>query len=219
VSDESDFEPVPGLPEVLPQGERMLWQGAPRPWALALTAFRVRAVAWYFAALMGWRFFTTLVDGGTLRAALEHAITLAPLAAGALAILSLIAYLSARTTMYTITDRRIVMRYGMALPLTMNIPFNSIEAASVTHHKDGTGDIALAVRDEERIGYLILWPHARPWRYAKPEPSLRGLSDPDAVAGLLAQALASHAGLQSAPASMTSSTNTAPVQGSTVAAS
>ena len=219
MSDESDFEPVPGLPEVLPAGERMLWQGAPQPWSLALTAFRVRAVAIYFAALMAWRAFTTIVDGGSWRAGLEEAVGLAPLAAGALAILSVIAYLSARTTLYTITDRRIVMRYGMALPLTMNIPFKSIEAASVTHHRDGTGDIALSVRDEERIGYLILWPHARPWRYARPEPSLRGLGDVDAVASLLSQALASHVGLQSAPASLSSAQQQATPHGAAVTAS
>jgi len=219
VSDESDFEPVPGLPEVLPAGERMLWQGAPRPWALALTAFRVRAVAIYFAALMAWRGFVTITDGGSWRSAIEEAVGLAPLAAGALAILSIIAYLSARTTLYTITDRRIVMRYGMALPLTMNIPFKSIEAASVTHHRDGTGDIALNVRDEERIGYLILWPHARPWRYARPEPSLRGLGDVDAVASLLSQALASHVGLQSAPASLSGAQQQAKPHGAAVTAS
>ena len=55
----------------------MLWQGAPQPWALALTAFRVRAVAIYFAALMAWRAFTTIVDGGSWRAGLEDAVGLA----------------------------------------------------------------------------------------------------------------------------------------------
>ncbi len=219
MSDNSDFEPVPGLPEVLPAGERMLWQGAPQPWSLALTAFRVRAVAIYFAALMGWRAFSTMADGGNWRAGLEEAAGLAPLAAGALVILSVIAYVSARTTLYTITDRRIVMRYGMALPLTMNIPFKSIESASVTHHRDGTGDIALSVLDEERIGYLILWPHARPWRYARPEPSLRGLGDVDAVSALLSQALASHAGLQSAPASLAGTQPQATPHGAAVTAS
>ena len=28
--DDFDFEPVRGLPQVLPEGERLLWQGAPR---------------------------------------------------------------------------------------------------------------------------------------------------------------------------------------------
>jgi len=89
----------------------------------------------------------------------------------------------------------------------------------VTHHRDGTGDIALSVRDEERIGYLILWPHARPWRYARPEPSLRGLGDVDAVASLLSQALASNAGLQSAPASLSGAAQQATPHGAAVTAS
>ncbi|HBB55427.1 MAG TPA: phosphopantetheine adenylyltransferase, partial [Hyphomonadaceae bacterium] len=32
---EFDFEPVRGLPEALPAGEAILWQGAPSAWGLA----------------------------------------------------------------------------------------------------------------------------------------------------------------------------------------
>ena len=49
--DDFDFEPVRGLPQLLPKGERMLWQGAPRWQDLAVHAFHARKVIWYFAAL------------------------------------------------------------------------------------------------------------------------------------------------------------------------
>ena len=52
---DDDFEPVPGLPETLPQGEQMLWQGSPQWWSLALRAFRLREVGVYFGFLMAWR--------------------------------------------------------------------------------------------------------------------------------------------------------------------
>ena len=49
--DDFDFEPVRGLPQILPKGERMLWQGAPRWQDLAVHAFHARKVVWYFVAL------------------------------------------------------------------------------------------------------------------------------------------------------------------------
>ena len=196
---DSEFEPVPGLPERLPAGERMLWQGSPHWLGLSLTAFRLRAIAIYFALLALWRAGSMLYDGASTAAALDHAIAILPLAIGAIAILLVIGITSARTTLYTITDRRIVMRFGMALPLTVNIPFTQIDAAAVAHHGDGLGDITLSLGAGERIGYLMIWPHARPWKYARPEPMLRSLPNPDGVAALLADALAAHAGMASRP--------------------
>jgi len=191
---ESEFEPIPGLPEHLPQGERILWQGAPHWLALALTAFRLRAVALYFAALMVWRAASVWHDGGAASEALAYAFDLAPLALAALGLLLVIAVTAARTTIYTITDKRVVMRFGMALPLTVNIPFSQVDGAAFASHGGEAGDVALVVRPEGRIGYLMMWPHVRPWRYARPEPTLRALPDAARAAAILGDALAVHAG-------------------------
>ncbi len=59
--DDFAFEPVPGLPERLPEGELILWQGRPDAWALAREALNLNWVAGYFAVLALWR-FGTLVD-------------------------------------------------------------------------------------------------------------------------------------------------------------
>ncbi len=53
------------------------------------------------------------------------------MATAAILILSLLAYLIARTTIYSITSRRVVMRFGVALPMTVNIPFKAIRSADV----------------------------------------------------------------------------------------
>ena len=146
----------------------------------------------YFAALMTWRMVSKLWDGSTVLGALDHALALAPLALAATAILLVMAYASARTSMYTITDRRVVLRVGMALPVNLNIPFDSIEGVGFAAHKDGSGDLALQIRKGERLGYAVLWPHARPWRYSRPEPMLRGLANGETAAKILASALAGH---------------------------
>ena len=50
--DDFASEPVPGLPERPPAGERILWQGAPDRRTLARTAYHTRLVAAYFAAVV-----------------------------------------------------------------------------------------------------------------------------------------------------------------------
>lgn len=191
---DDDFEPVAGLPEELPQGEQMLWQGSPQWWSLALRAFRLREVGVYFALLMVWRLASSLIAGSSAITAIEYAVDIIPLALAAAAILSGIAYLSARTTMYTITSQRIVMRYGMAVPLVLNLPFSRIETASLGEHSEGTGSIPLKMLKGERISYAVLWPHARPGYYSNPEPMLRCLPDGEKAASVLRRALEAYSG-------------------------
>lgn len=196
--EDDDFEPVPGLPETLPPGEQMLWQGSPQWWSLALRAFRLREVGVYFGLLMAWRLVSSLMGGSGALAAIEYAADLVPLALAAGAILTGIAYLSARTTMYTITSQRIVMRYGMAVPLVLNIPFSRIESAALGVHGEGGGSVPFKLRAGERIGYMVLWPHARPGYYSNPQPMLRCLPDAEKAAAVLGRALEAFNG---APAS------------------
>ena len=44
---EHDFEPELGLPEALPRGEQVRWQGSPDWKTLALRGFHVRKLAVY----------------------------------------------------------------------------------------------------------------------------------------------------------------------------
>ena len=54
-SAEHEFEAELGLPEPLPKGERMLWQGSPEWRILARDALHTRQLSIYFAVLLGWR--------------------------------------------------------------------------------------------------------------------------------------------------------------------
>ena len=54
----------------------------------------------------------------------------------------------------------------------------------------GTGDLALRVKPGNRIAYLHLWPHARPWHVTAPEPMMRSVPDAADVSAILARALA-----------------------------
>jgi len=61
-------------------------------------------------------------------------------------------------------------------------------------YADGTGDIPLTMIGADRIAYLNLWPHARPWRIARPEPMLRAIPDAARVGEILSGALATAVG-------------------------
>ena len=191
--DDFHREPIPGLPELPPEGEKILWQGAPNWRVLARKLFHVRKIAIYFAILAAWRFAADLYDGVGVLGATISALWLLPVAAVAIALLAAIAWMTARTTVYTITNRRVAMRIGIALDITLNIPFTVIESASVSRNRDGSGDLALATTDGNRIAYLMLWPHARPWRLKQPQPMLRALPQVDSAAEVLAGALSSFA--------------------------
>lgn len=195
MSDEDDFEPCHGLPELLPAGETMLWQGSPDWKVVARDALHLRALTLYFGLMLGWRGTTALADGAGPAAAATSVGVLAMLSLLALATLLLIAWLIGRTTVYTVTSERVVMRVGMVLSITFNLPYRTIEAAGLRLNADASGDIALQLAAGEHIAFLHLWPHVRPWRLKHTQPMLRALPQAARVAFLLSRALAESTGL------------------------
>jgi hypothetical protein len=187
-----DFLPegtLRGLPGPLPAGERILWQGAPTTSGLLVRVFHARLViAWFALCALAFG-----LAAGAPGAALKIIGPTLMVGAVGLALLWLLAWLTHRTTIYTITNRRIVLQAGIALPVTHNLPFAQIESASLRAFTDGSGDVPLQLQPGLRIAYLQLWPHARPWRLARTEPMLRSVPEAEAAAVLLAQALAAHA--------------------------
>jgi Bacterial PH domain len=109
--------------------------------------------------------------------------------AAAMAILWLIAWGYARTTVYTLTDKRLVIRNGIALPVTMNLPFGRVDGVSLRLFSDNSGDIPLILNKADRVPMVLLWPHLKPWRFTRPEPMLRSVPDAVHVASLLTAAL------------------------------
>jgi hypothetical protein len=193
---EHDFEPIRGLPGDLPPGEEILWQGAPHWLTLAMQAFHIRIAGTYFAVILLWRVSSGLSAGESLLHAVGAALSVAPIALIGLGTLAFFGWLNSRTTVYTITNRRVVMRFGAALTKAINIPFTIIEGAALKTYDGGAGDIALTLKAPNKIAFLQLWPHARPWRLAAPQPTLRALPDARAAADILTSAMKSQVTIQ-----------------------
>ncbi len=182
---EHELEAAPGLPEPLPAGERILWQGAPDWRSLAADAFHVKRIAAYFALMLALQALLSWQPTDGIVANLAPLALSATLAVLALGLLTLAAWLSARTTLYTLTNRRVVMRIGIVLTVSFNLPLRWLAGAHLKAAADGSGDLALELKGQDRIAYLHLWPHARAWQLKKPQPQLRSLRDAAAVGELL----------------------------------
>jgi hypothetical protein len=181
-----------GLPDHLPEGERLLWQGRPEWKRLAIEAFHVRKVAAYFVAVMAAQAGLKLAGGATAGEALAAVPMLLLLAIAACAILAALAYASARTTSYSLTSKRALMRVGIALPVIINLPLRQVDAASFAVTSGDVGSIILKTGGETRLAYLLLWPHARPWHITRPQPAFRCIRNVEAVAAKLAFAIGGH---------------------------
>ncbi len=194
---EYENEPIPGLPGLLPKGERILWQGSPEWRALAATAFHTRLISGYFALLVVLAAVSAVVQGAASLGDFKGIVITVVLGVVGVGLLNLIAWATARSTIYTLTDRRIVLRVGIALPKCINLPLGLIESADLLLRRDGTGDLPLKVTGGQRIGYAGLWPHARPWHYQLPQPMLRSIANAETVAALVARTcLAANPGSQ-----------------------
>jgi hypothetical protein len=178
-----------GLPDHLPEGERLLWQGRPDWKRLAVNAFHVRKVAVYFMLIIVARAAARFWYQSDIGYALQLTPTLALMAIAACGILLLFAYASARTTLYTLTSKRLLMKVGIALPAYINIPLRQIESASYADTGQGCGTIIFRTAGSTRLAYLLLWPHARPWHFKTPYPALRDIPNGETVAARVADAL------------------------------
>ncbi len=174
VDDSGDFNGIKGLPESPPDGEEVLWQGEPKWAALSTRLFRVRLVLVYFALLAGFTAFISEAPGPEILATFVWQLSLAVLAA---LILSGLAWLYATTTVYTVTDKRLVLEFGVAFTMSLNIPWDLVESAASKAFSDGTADVVISLQQGNSISYVTLWPFARPWHFLKVQPMLRGVQD------------------------------------------
>jgi len=182
-------KPLRKLPEPLPDGEQVLWQRSPAWRPYSRRVFQVGKLGLYFAVLIGWVAASAYANTGDLQAALGSLVWTGPPAIGVLMLLAFIAWGYARTTVYTITNKRVIIQSGLAVPAAVNLPFSQVSSADLKTYRDGTGDIEVSMSGQ-RLLYSMLWPNVRLFRLKRPVPVLRGLHRPREVAQILGQALA-----------------------------
>ena len=155
---EYEFEPQFGLPERLPSDEFIVWQGSPDIGALAASAFHIKKLVVYFILLIVACAWPALEAQADAMAVLQAIKWIAPLSLLGLASVWLVAYMTSRATVYTLTNKRVVMRLGIVLTVTFNLPLKQIASSDVRMLESGFGDITLALQGSDRIA----WVHCGP---------------------------------------------------------
>ncbi|MEM1429317.1 MAG: photosynthetic complex putative assembly protein PuhB [Pseudomonadota bacterium] len=184
-----DFDHAPGLPEPLPKGESILWQGKPNAWRLAVESLSLKWIIGYFVLLAFWRVGSALADHSA-GVALASLVPIAVLAVAATAIFYAFSWAQARATLYTVTTGRVILRIGAALPVTLQMPYRRIENIALDLRRTGHGTIAFEPQKDggDSLGYAVLWPHVRPWHMRFPQPAFRCIPNAASVAEILAEA-------------------------------
>ena len=189
---EYEDEPVEGLPDFLPEGETMVWQGRPTVAAMARRVFFIPHLALYFGLLIAGHTVYRLMEGVSAAQVMGTFVWQAGLAATVLVLLAWLARSYAASVMYTLTSERLVIRSGVALPMMVNIPIEQITAADMRVYRDGTGDIVLTPVADRKLHWVLLWPNVSAW-YSRPiRPLLRGLTEPHRAADAFAAVASQH---------------------------
>jgi len=183
---EHEFEAALGLPEELPKGEQILWQGSPNWISLGVEAFHLRSLGIYFGLMLLLQL--SYLSGQEEDWSAKPLLITAFMVILTLGTLWAWSWMSAKASMYTITNKRVVMRVGVVYSLTFNLPLKQIIGAHELHRRGGTSDLSLTLKKEDRIGWLHLWPHSRPWVLNHPEPTIRCIPDGALCADILKSA-------------------------------
>lgn len=183
---------ISGVPHALPPDEQLLWEGAPDATLVAKHVFRRSLVLGYFVVVTGWWISQTVgtVPTGEFLKMLAVRLLLCAIVMG---VVEFFARAVARTTVYALTSKRVVLKIGVVLPMTINVPLSALRDAGVGRFRDGSGQILLSLLPEQRLAYIALWPHCRLLSLNQPQPLLRGLADPDPIANALRDAIVADA--------------------------
>jgi len=173
---------IEGVEEALPPGETLLWEGRPDLKTLAFRVLYLRGLLAYWALVAAGFLVAGALGGrasGNLAADLVWLLVVA--AVGSAIIFGFAAAVRGSTT-YALTDRRVVIRLGVAFPSVLNLPLHRI--GSVDVRRTGTdaegrdvGDVVLTPAGDDRVGWLYLWPHVKPWAWRDPIPAFRAVPD------------------------------------------
>lgn len=186
---------IDGVEEPLPLGEKLLWEGRPSLSTMAFRVLHLRLALFYWGVVAAGFLLWGAQGGrpsGALAADLAWLLLVAAVGSGIL--FGLAAALRSSTT-YALTDRRVVIRMGAAFPSVLNLPLGRIASVDVRvsgRNREGeeVGDLVLTPAGDDRVGWLYLWPHNRPWSFRDPRPAFRALPRVSEVGSLVAREVA-----------------------------
>jgi hypothetical protein len=166
---------ITGVGEALPPGESLLWEGQPDLKALAFRVLHLRLLLVYWGVVAVAFVGVGVMQGRGTGALAADLAWLGVVALLGSALLFGLAAAIRKSTTYALTDKRVVVRLGVAFPSVLNLPLHRIDAVDFRSTGRESGEVVLTPSGTDRVGWFYLWPHAQPWNLRDPKPALRAL--------------------------------------------
>lgn len=192
----SKFESHENILEAIPDGESILWKGKPSFWGFSWHFFGLKLIAIYLMILsVVFAARLTVTDFYT-----AFAFDFLPfLLSGILAscILMALAGIQSQSSVYIITENRVIIKSGAALSFLISMPFKKIKAVNLQKRNGSLGTISFELNAGKRVPYISCWPSVRPWKFKNTEPAFSCIENVDEVATILRKSvMAGTIGLQ-----------------------
>lgn len=160
----------------IPSGEEIHWYGRPDWKSLGYCCYGIKYLIIYLLLSVLYTFVKMPVEF-SLAAFVNHYIPYMLSGTVAGIILFILAFASAKHTCYVITDKRIVIRTGIALVFLLNLPFKNILSIDRQRLKNTRGNLAFTIQSKKRIPYFSCWPSVRGGSVLNPVPAFRSILD------------------------------------------
>ena len=178
------FEAPKNILDAIPDGESILWKGRPSLWGFSWTLFGLKWLALYLSILSIVsiaRFFASDFHTAFYFDFLPFFLS------GIFASIILVglATIQAYSTVYIITENRVIIKTGAALSFLISMPFKKIKEVNLQKRGAAIGTISFELFSKKRVPYISCWPSVRPWKFKKTQPAFSCVGSVDEVATIL----------------------------------
>jgi len=180
----SKFEAPKNILDAIPNGESILWKGRPSLWGFSWNLFGLKWITLYLSMLSivsVARFFAS--DFYTA----FYVDFLPFFLSGIFASIILIGLAATQTysTVYIITENRVIIKTGAALSFLISMPFKKIKEVNLQKRGASIGTISFELFSKKRVPYISCWPSVRPWKFKKTQPAFSCVRSVEEVATIL----------------------------------
>ena len=178
------FEAPKNILDAIPCGESILWKGRPSLWGFSWNLFGLKWITFYLSIL-------SIVSIARFFASDFHTafyIDFLPFfLSGIFASIILIGLAATQTysTVYIITENRVIIKTGAALSFLISMPFKKIKEVNLQKRGASIGTISFELLSEKRVPYISCWPSVRPWKFKRTQPAFSCIGSVDEVATIL----------------------------------
>ena len=170
----------------IPDGERVCWIGKPNWISFGFNAFGIKYLVVYFI-LSAFYAISQIELVFSFGAFIGEYISF--IVSGIIAglILFLLAYFAAQHTCYVITEKRLVIRTGIALVFLLNVPLKNVTSIDKQSLLRGYGNLSFKPQSKKRIPYFSCWPSVRGGSFLEPIPTFRSIANIEAIGDIVGE--------------------------------